>query len=69
MLVQYKATIEISILSVLMGEASTSKVRGFNAAGRWKRKKDETSSTSGSTSSAPVTLAIGVKKRGRGLGS
>ncbi|KAL0352613.1 UNVERIFIED_CONTAM: hypothetical protein Scaly_1650000 [Sesamum calycinum] len=38
MLVQYEATIKKSVLSVLIGEASTSKAKGKRA-GRWKRKK------------------------------
>ncbi|KAL0445114.1 UNVERIFIED_CONTAM: hypothetical protein Slati_2234100 [Sesamum latifolium] len=66
MLVQYEATIEKSAPSVLVGEASTSKVKG-KVAGRKKRKKDETSSTTASTSSAPVTALGGVKERGRGF--
>ncbi|KAL0283041.1 UNVERIFIED_CONTAM: hypothetical protein Sangu_2915900 [Sesamum angustifolium] len=54
MLVQYEATIEKSAPSVLVGEASTSKVKA-KIAGREKRKKDETSSTTTSISSTPVT--------------
>ncbi|KAK4386148.1 UNVERIFIED_CONTAM: hypothetical protein Scaly_2218600 [Sesamum calycinum] len=52
-LVQYEAMIEKCASSVLVGEASTSKVKG-KVAGREKRKKDETSSTVASTSSAPL---------------
>ncbi|KAL0457634.1 UNVERIFIED_CONTAM: Gag polyprotein [Sesamum latifolium] len=64
-LVHYEATIEKSAPSVLMGEASTSKVKG-KVTGREKRKKDETSSTIASTSSAPVTpLDGGEEKRKR----
>ncbi|KAK4382068.1 hypothetical protein Sango_2907000 [Sesamum angolense] len=65
MLVQYEATIEKSAPSVLVGEASTSKVK-TKVAGREKRKKDETSSTTTSTSSTPVTpLGGGKGKRKR----
>ncbi|KAL0285340.1 UNVERIFIED_CONTAM: hypothetical protein Sangu_2783500 [Sesamum angustifolium] len=60
MLVQYEATIEKSALLVLVGEASTSKAKG-KVAGREKRKKDETSSTTASTLSAPVTPLGGGK--------
>ncbi|KAL0349825.1 UNVERIFIED_CONTAM: hypothetical protein Sradi_4131700 [Sesamum radiatum] len=50
---------------VLVGEASTSKVKG-KVAGREKRKKGEISSTAASTSSAPVTpLGEGKGKRKR----
>ncbi|KAL0291850.1 UNVERIFIED_CONTAM: hypothetical protein Sradi_7010800 [Sesamum radiatum] len=66
MLVQYDATIEKYVPSILVGDASTSKVKG-KIAGCEKRKKDETSSTAASTSSAPVTLLGGVKERGRGF--
>ncbi|KAL0283830.1 UNVERIFIED_CONTAM: hypothetical protein Sangu_2865900 [Sesamum angustifolium] len=52
--------IEKSALSVLVGEASTSKAKG-KVAGREKRKKVETSSTATSTSSAPVTQLGGGK--------
>ncbi|KAL0301931.1 UNVERIFIED_CONTAM: hypothetical protein Sradi_6469900 [Sesamum radiatum] len=51
MLVQYEATIEKSAPLVLMRETSSSKAKG-KVAGREKRKKDETSSTVASTSSA-----------------
>ncbi|KAL0413384.1 UNVERIFIED_CONTAM: hypothetical protein Sradi_1540100 [Sesamum radiatum] len=54
MLVQYKTVIEKSALSILVGEASTSKTNGKNARCR-KRKKDETPSTAVSTSSASIT--------------
>ncbi|KAL0463015.1 UNVERIFIED_CONTAM: hypothetical protein Slati_0189100 [Sesamum latifolium] len=65
MLVQYEATIEKSAPSVLVGEASTSKVNG-KVAGREKRKKVETSSIIASTSSVPVTpLGRGKGKRKR----
>ncbi|KAL0301584.1 UNVERIFIED_CONTAM: hypothetical protein Sradi_6435200 [Sesamum radiatum] len=60
MLVQYEATIEKSAPSILLGEASTSKAKG-KVAGRWKRKKDESSSTAASTSSAPVIPLGGGK--------
>ncbi|KAL0283833.1 UNVERIFIED_CONTAM: hypothetical protein Sangu_2865400 [Sesamum angustifolium] len=63
MLVQYEATIKRSVLSVLVGVASTSK---GNVARCEKRKKDETFSTTASTSSAPVThLGGGKGKRKR----
>ncbi|KAK4391363.1 hypothetical protein Sango_1914100 [Sesamum angolense] len=60
MLVQYEATIEKSAPSVLVGEASTSKAKG-KIAGREKRKKDETSSTTASTSSVSITPLGGGK--------
>ncbi|KAL0285090.1 UNVERIFIED_CONTAM: hypothetical protein Sangu_2794500 [Sesamum angustifolium] len=66
MLVQDEAMIEKSAPSVLVGEASTSKAKG-KVAGREKRKKDETSSTAASTSSATVTPLGRVKERGRGF--
>ncbi|KAL0373249.1 UNVERIFIED_CONTAM: hypothetical protein Scaly_1006500 [Sesamum calycinum] len=59
-LVQNEAMIEKSAPSVLVGAASTSKVKG-KIAERKKMKKDETSSTAASTSSAPVTLLGGRK--------
>ncbi|KAL0340306.1 UNVERIFIED_CONTAM: hypothetical protein Sradi_4547400 [Sesamum radiatum] len=63
MFVQYEAKIEKSALSVLVGEASTSKVKA-KVAGREKRMKDEMSSTAVSTLSAPVTpLGEGNGKR------
>ncbi|KAL0305168.1 UNVERIFIED_CONTAM: hypothetical protein Sangu_3047400 [Sesamum angustifolium] len=65
MLVQYEATTEKSALSVLVGDASTSKAKG-KVAGRKKRKKDKTSCTATSTSSVPVTpLGGGKGKRKR----
>ncbi|KAL0292213.1 UNVERIFIED_CONTAM: hypothetical protein Sangu_2530100 [Sesamum angustifolium] len=65
MLIQYEATIEKFASSVLVGEASTSKAKG-KVAGREKRKEDEMSSTTASTSSAPVTpLGRGKGKRKR----
>ncbi|KAL0394960.1 UNVERIFIED_CONTAM: hypothetical protein Slati_4462200 [Sesamum latifolium] len=60
MLVQYEVTIEKSAPSVLVGETSTSKAKG-KVVGREKRKKDETYSTTASTSSAPVTPLGGGK--------
>ncbi|KAL0352186.1 UNVERIFIED_CONTAM: hypothetical protein Scaly_1607300 [Sesamum calycinum] len=66
MLVQYEATIEKSAPLVLVGEVSTSKVKGKDA-GREKRKKDEMSSTAASTSSVPVTPLGGGKGKGRGF--
>ncbi|KAL0336646.1 UNVERIFIED_CONTAM: hypothetical protein Sradi_4876500 [Sesamum radiatum] len=59
-LVKYKAMIEKSAPTVLVGEASTSKAKG-KVAGREKRKKGEMSSTTASTSSAPITLLGGGK--------
>ncbi|KAL0298107.1 UNVERIFIED_CONTAM: hypothetical protein Sangu_3160700 [Sesamum angustifolium] len=66
MLVQYEARIEKSAPSVLVGEASTFKVKG-KVAGREKRKKDETSSIAASTSSVPITPLGGGKGKGRGF--
>ncbi|KAL0294237.1 UNVERIFIED_CONTAM: hypothetical protein Sangu_3223100 [Sesamum angustifolium] len=64
-LVQYEETIEKSTPSVLVGDASTSKVKG-KVAGCEKRKKDETSSIAATTLSVPVTrLAVGKGKRKR----
>ncbi|KAL0286416.1 UNVERIFIED_CONTAM: hypothetical protein Sangu_2734300 [Sesamum angustifolium] len=54
LMVQNEATIEKSTPSIPVGQASTSKANG-KIAGRDKRKKDETSSTAASTSSALVT--------------
>ncbi|KAK4382286.1 hypothetical protein Sango_2886900 [Sesamum angolense] len=68
MLVQYEATIEKFAPSVLVGEALTFKAKG-KVAGREKRKKDEMSSTTASTSSVLVTPLGGVKERGRGFDS
>ncbi|KAL0373442.1 UNVERIFIED_CONTAM: hypothetical protein Sradi_3259900 [Sesamum radiatum] len=63
MLVQYKATIEKSAPSVLVGEASTSKAKG-KGAGRWRRKKGKTESTTTSAQSTPVaSLGMGKGKR------
>ncbi|KAL0295300.1 UNVERIFIED_CONTAM: hypothetical protein Sangu_3202000 [Sesamum angustifolium] len=65
MLVQYEVTIEKSALSVLVGEASTSKAKG-KVVEREKRKKDETSSTVATTLSGLVTsLGWGKGKRKR----
>ncbi|KAL0400299.1 UNVERIFIED_CONTAM: hypothetical protein Sradi_2373200 [Sesamum radiatum] len=47
MLVQYEATIEKSVPSVLLGEASTLKAKGKGAE-RWMRKKGKTESTTAS---------------------
>ncbi|KAL0317419.1 UNVERIFIED_CONTAM: hypothetical protein Sangu_2156200 [Sesamum angustifolium] len=66
MLVQYEAKIEKSTSSVLVGEASTSKAKG-KIVEREKRKKNETSITAASTSSAPITPLGGIKDRGRGF--
>ncbi|KAL0309035.1 UNVERIFIED_CONTAM: hypothetical protein Sradi_5845800 [Sesamum radiatum] len=59
-LVKYEATIEKSALSVLVGDASTSKAKG-KVAGCEKRKKGKTFSTTTSTLSAPVTPLGGGK--------
>ncbi|KAK4381543.1 hypothetical protein Sango_2957600 [Sesamum angolense] len=65
MFFKYEAMIEKFAPSVLVGEVSTSKVKGKDA-GREKRKKDETFSTAASTSSVPVTpLGRGKEKRKR----
>ncbi|KAK4403149.1 hypothetical protein Sango_1055600 [Sesamum angolense] len=61
-LVQYKATIEKSAPSVLVGEASTSKAKG-KVVGCKKEKKDQTSSIVASTSSVPVTPLGGGKRK------
>ncbi|KAL0325148.1 UNVERIFIED_CONTAM: hypothetical protein Sradi_5084100 [Sesamum radiatum] len=55
-LIKYEAMIEKSVPTELVGEASTSKAKG-KVAGNEKRKKGETSSTSASTSSAPIYTA------------
>ncbi|KAL0298807.1 UNVERIFIED_CONTAM: hypothetical protein Sradi_6540500 [Sesamum radiatum] len=65
-LVKYEATIEKSALTVLVGEASTSKGKG-KVVGREKRKKGEMFSTTANTSNIPVTPLGGVKERGRGF--
>ncbi|KAL0420952.1 UNVERIFIED_CONTAM: hypothetical protein Slati_3118100 [Sesamum latifolium] len=63
MLVQYKAMIEKSVPSVLVGEASTSKAKGKGAK-RWRRKKGKTESTTASAQSAPsAPLGMGKGKR------
>ncbi|KAL0287604.1 UNVERIFIED_CONTAM: hypothetical protein Scaly_2550900 [Sesamum calycinum] len=65
MLIQYRAMIEKSASSILVGEVSTSKAKG-EVAGCENRKKDETSSTAASTLSASVTpLDVGKGKRNR----
>ncbi|KAL0325382.1 UNVERIFIED_CONTAM: hypothetical protein Sradi_5107500 [Sesamum radiatum] len=65
MLVQYEANIEKSALTVIVGEVSTSKAKD-KATARKKRKKDETSSTIASISSAPITpLGEGKGRRKR----
>ncbi|KAL0325224.1 UNVERIFIED_CONTAM: hypothetical protein Sradi_5091700 [Sesamum radiatum] len=64
MLVQYKATIEKSEPSILVGEVSTTKAKG-KVAEREKRKKDEMSSTAASTLSVPVTPLGGGKGKGK----
>ncbi|KAL0445284.1 UNVERIFIED_CONTAM: hypothetical protein Slati_2251100 [Sesamum latifolium] len=68
MLVQCEAMIEKSALSVLVGEASTSKAKG-KGAGRWRRKKGKTESTAASAQSAPVAPLAWAKERGRRFGS
>ncbi|KAL0462650.1 UNVERIFIED_CONTAM: hypothetical protein Slati_0152600 [Sesamum latifolium] len=54
MFVQYEVMIKKIAPSVLVGEASTSKVKCMGVR-HWMWKKDETSSTAAGTSSAPVT--------------
>ncbi|KAL0462679.1 UNVERIFIED_CONTAM: hypothetical protein Slati_0155500 [Sesamum latifolium] len=62
-LVQYEATIEKSASSVLVGGASTSKVKGTGAE-RWRRKKGKTESTIASAQSTHVApLGMGKGKR------
>ncbi|KAL0455687.1 UNVERIFIED_CONTAM: Retrovirus-related Pol polyprotein from transposon TNT 1-94 [Sesamum latifolium] len=73
MLVQYEATTHKSERTVLVGEASTSKVKGKGAR-RWKRKKGKgtavtaTASTGGAPPAAPKGKGKG-KERGIGRGS
>ncbi|KAL0289862.1 UNVERIFIED_CONTAM: hypothetical protein Scaly_2689300 [Sesamum calycinum] len=63
MLVQYEATIENSVPSALVGEASTSKAKG-KGVGRWRKKgKTESATASGeSTPVAPLGVGKGKKK-------
>ncbi|KAL0308932.1 UNVERIFIED_CONTAM: hypothetical protein Sradi_5835500 [Sesamum radiatum] len=62
---EYEATIEKSVPTVLVGEASTSKAKG-KVAGREKRNKGEMFSTTAKTSNIPVTpLGGGKGKRKR----
>ncbi|KAL0311663.1 UNVERIFIED_CONTAM: hypothetical protein Scaly_2921200 [Sesamum calycinum] len=64
-LIQTRQQLKKYAPSVLVGEASTSKANG-KVSGCEKRKKDETSSTAASTSSAPITpLGGGKGKRKR----
>ncbi|KAL0295077.1 UNVERIFIED_CONTAM: hypothetical protein Scaly_3110400 [Sesamum calycinum] len=70
MLVQYKATIKKYVPSVLVGEASTSKVKGKRA-GCWKRKKGKTKAKyvfvvkdAKSAPIAPVGMGKGKRKMG-----
>ncbi|KAL0387535.1 UNVERIFIED_CONTAM: hypothetical protein Sradi_2635300 [Sesamum radiatum] len=70
MLVQYKATIKKYVPSVLVGEASTSKVKGKRA-GCWKRKKSKTKAKyvfvvkdAKSAPIAPVGMGKGKRKMG-----
>ncbi|KAL0325277.1 UNVERIFIED_CONTAM: hypothetical protein Sradi_5097000 [Sesamum radiatum] len=71
MLVQYKATIKKSALSVLIGEASTSKAKGKRA-GCWKRKKGKamakTVVVAKDAKSAPVAL-VGMDKEKKRMGT
>ncbi|KAL0394623.1 UNVERIFIED_CONTAM: hypothetical protein Slati_4428500 [Sesamum latifolium] len=64
MLVQYETTIEKFAPSVLVGEASTFKAKSKDVR-CWNRKKDDTSSTIASTSSAPVTPLGGGKRKNK----
>ncbi|KAL0310151.1 UNVERIFIED_CONTAM: hypothetical protein Sangu_2458500 [Sesamum angustifolium] len=70
MLVQYEATIKKSMLSVLIGEASTSKAKG-KTAGRWKRRSWEwarerrgwvLSNSRGQTISTPIAVRMGIRR-------
>ncbi|KAK4397648.1 hypothetical protein Sango_1240300 [Sesamum angolense] len=70
MLVQYEATINKSAPSVLIGEASTSKVKGKRV-GRWKRKKGKAKAKTvvvakdgKSAPVAPVGMGKGKKRMG-----
>ncbi|KAL0307513.1 UNVERIFIED_CONTAM: hypothetical protein Sangu_3026100 [Sesamum angustifolium] len=65
-LIKYKAMVEKFAPSVLVGEASISKAKD-KITGLEKRKKAETSSTTVSTSSAPISPLGGVKERRRGF--
>ncbi|KAL0290494.1 UNVERIFIED_CONTAM: hypothetical protein Sradi_7048500, partial [Sesamum radiatum] len=67
MLIQYETMIKHSALLELVGESSTSKAKG-KVAGYEKRKKDETSSTAASTSSALVTPLGGSKGKRKRFG-
>ncbi|KAK4383112.1 Retrovirus-related Pol polyprotein from transposon RE2 [Sesamum angolense] len=68
MLVQYETMIKKSALSVLIGEASTSKAKGKRA-GRWKRKKGKAKAKTvvvakyaKSAPVAPVGMGMGKKR-------
>ncbi|KAL0462617.1 UNVERIFIED_CONTAM: hypothetical protein Slati_0149300 [Sesamum latifolium] len=65
MLVQYEATIKKSKLSLLVGEASTSKAKGKGAR-RWKRKKGKAKAAASALSApvAPVGMGKGKGKVG-----
>ncbi|KAL0362041.1 UNVERIFIED_CONTAM: Retrovirus-related Pol polyprotein from transposon TNT 1-94 [Sesamum calycinum] len=71
MLVQYEATIKKFAPSVLVGEASTSKLKGKKV-GRWKRKKGKAKAktviVANDAKSAPVA-PVGICKGKRKMGS
>ncbi|KAL0373444.1 UNVERIFIED_CONTAM: hypothetical protein Sradi_3260100 [Sesamum radiatum] len=64
MLVQYEATTRMSEPSVLVGEASTSKVKGKGAR-RWKRKKGKGTAVT-ATASTGGAPPIAPKEKGKG---
>ncbi|KAL0294630.1 UNVERIFIED_CONTAM: Transposon Ty2-OR2 Gag-Pol polyprotein [Sesamum radiatum] len=61
MLVQYEATNKKSELSVLVGEASTSKAKGKGAR-RWKRKKGKAKATASALSALVAPVGMGKIK-------
>ncbi|KAL0445308.1 UNVERIFIED_CONTAM: hypothetical protein Slati_2253500 [Sesamum latifolium] len=65
MLVQYEPTTKKSAPSVLVGEVSTSKVKGKGPR-RWKRKKDKAKAAAIALSApvAPVGMGKGKRKAG-----
>ncbi|KAL0307455.1 UNVERIFIED_CONTAM: hypothetical protein Scaly_2982600 [Sesamum calycinum] len=68
MLVQYEATTHKSAPTVLVGDASTSKVKG-NWAGRWKRKKGEGKAVTTTASAEGAPAAPKGKGKGKVGGS
>ncbi|KAL0289107.1 UNVERIFIED_CONTAM: hypothetical protein Sangu_2627900 [Sesamum angustifolium] len=65
MLVQYEATIKKSALSVLRGEASTSKAK-YKRAGRWKRKKGKTKAKNVVIAKDAKSAPIALVRMGKG---